>query len=87
MPKQIKAIFTNGTLTPLEPVELKEGEEVTLSIGNTLSPERSHKQRRYRNSRVDKVPQPKGEFRNLFQEMQERSEAKRKRTAKIEKSA
>lgn len=25
----------------------------------------------------DKVPQPKGEFRNLFQEMRERSEAKR----------
>lgn len=32
MPKQVKVRFTNGALMPLEPVDLKEGEEVTLSI-------------------------------------------------------
>ena len=29
---KIKAIYSNGTLTPLEPVDLKEGVEVTVSI-------------------------------------------------------
>ena len=28
----VKARFSNGALTPLEPLELEEGEEVTLSI-------------------------------------------------------
>ncbi len=32
MTKKVKAIFTNGVLTPLEPIDLKEGDEVTLSI-------------------------------------------------------
>ena len=32
MPKQVKARFTNGALMPLEPVELGEGAEVTLTI-------------------------------------------------------
>ena len=32
MTRKIKAIFSNGKLTPLEPVDLKEGEEVTVSI-------------------------------------------------------
>ena len=36
MPKQIKAVFTNGALRPLEPVELKEGDEVTLAIDAVL---------------------------------------------------
>ena len=33
---KVKARFTNGALTPLEPVELEEGEEVTLSIDAVL---------------------------------------------------
>ena len=32
MPRQVKARFTNGALMPLEPVDLKEGAEVTVSI-------------------------------------------------------
>ena len=32
MTRKIKAIFSNGKLTPLEPIDLKEGEEVTVSI-------------------------------------------------------
>ena len=32
MTKKVKAIFSNGALTPLEPVDLKEGDEVTVSI-------------------------------------------------------
>ena len=40
---KVKARFTNGTLTPLEPVELKEGDEVTLSIDDT--PQLSYEER------------------------------------------
>ena len=29
---KVKARYTNGKLTPLEPIDLKEGEEVTVSI-------------------------------------------------------
>ena len=29
---KVKAIYSNGTLTPLEPVDLKEGVEVSVSI-------------------------------------------------------
>ena len=29
---KVKAVFSNGKLTPLEPIDLKEGEEVTVSI-------------------------------------------------------
>ena len=29
---KIKARYSNGVLTPLEPIDLKEGEEVTVSI-------------------------------------------------------
>ncbi len=29
---RVKAIFSNGALTPLEPIDLKEGDEVTVSI-------------------------------------------------------
>ena len=36
-----KAIFSNGKLTPLEPIDLKEGEKVTVSIDDTPSPERT----------------------------------------------
>lgn len=43
MTKRVKAIFTNGALTPLEPVDLKEGEEVTLSIED--KPELSKEER------------------------------------------
>lgn len=43
MTKKVKAIFTNGVLTPLEPVDLKEGDEVTLSIDDT--PELSAEER------------------------------------------
>ena len=35
MTRKIKAIFSNGKLTPLEPIDLKEGEEVTVSIDDT----------------------------------------------------
>ena len=36
MTRKIKATFSNGKLTPLEPIDLKEGEEVTVSIDDTL---------------------------------------------------
>ena len=29
---KVKAIFSNGKLTPLEPIDLKEGAEVTVPI-------------------------------------------------------
>ena len=32
MSRKIRAIFSNGKLTPLEPIDLKEGAEVTVSI-------------------------------------------------------
>ena len=41
--RKIKARFSNGKLTPLEPVELKEGEEVTVSIDD--KPELSDEER------------------------------------------
>ena len=41
MVKVVKAIFSNGALTPLEPIDLKEGDEVTVSIDDTPSPERT----------------------------------------------
>ena len=43
MTKRVKAIFTNGALMPLEPVDLKEGEEVTVSIED--KPELSKEER------------------------------------------
>ena len=36
---RVKATFTRGTLTPLEPIDLKEGDEVILSITRIPSPE------------------------------------------------
>ena len=38
---KVKATYSNGALTPLEPVELKEGAEVTVSIEDTPSLERT----------------------------------------------
>ena len=35
MKTTVRARYSNGALTPLEPVELKEGDEVTLSIDDT----------------------------------------------------
>lgn len=32
MTRKIRARFSNGKLTPLEPIDLNEGEEVTVSI-------------------------------------------------------
>ena len=40
---KVRARYSNGTLTPLEPVDLKEGEEVTLSIDDT--PQLSNEER------------------------------------------
>ena len=40
---KVKARYSNGTLTPLEPIDLKEGEEVTLSIDDT--PQLSNEER------------------------------------------
>ena len=34
MNKSIRAIFENGVFRPLEPVDLEEHREVTLSVGN-----------------------------------------------------
>ena len=45
MPRKIKAIFSNGKLTPLEPIDLKEGEEVTVSIDNDNTPQLSDEER------------------------------------------
>ena len=38
MTRKIKAIFSNGKLTPIEPIDLKEGEEVTASIDDKPKP-------------------------------------------------
>ena len=35
----VKARFSNGVLTPLEPLDLEEGKEVVVSIEDTRSPE------------------------------------------------
>ena len=35
----VKATFSKGTLTPLEPINLKEGDKVILSISKIPSPE------------------------------------------------
>ena len=43
MTRKIRARYSNGTLTPLEPVDLKEGEEVALSIED--KPELSKEER------------------------------------------
>lgn len=40
---KVKAKYTNGALTPLEYVDLKEGAEVTLSIDDT--PQLSYEER------------------------------------------
>ena len=37
----VKARFSNGVLTPLEPLDLKEGEEVMVSIENAQSPDKT----------------------------------------------
>ncbi len=37
---KVKAIFSNGTLTPLEPLDLEEGEEVMVSIEDIPSLDR-----------------------------------------------
>ncbi len=34
----VRAKYTNGVLTPLEPLDLEEGKEVTLSIDKSESP-------------------------------------------------
>ena len=36
----VKARFSNGVLTPLDPLDLEEGEEVMVSIEDARSPER-----------------------------------------------
>ena len=41
MTKQVKARFANGALMPLEPVDLEEGAEVTVTIEDTPSLERT----------------------------------------------
>ena len=35
----VRAKFSKGTLTPLEPIDLKEGDKVILSISRIPSPE------------------------------------------------
>ena len=41
MVASVKARYANGVLTPLEPLDLEEGEEVTLSIeGSAATPGR-----------------------------------------------
>lgn len=35
----VKARFSNGVLTPLEPLDLEEGTEVTVSIEDAVSPD------------------------------------------------
>ncbi len=37
----VKAKFSNGALVPLEPLDLEEGEEVTVSIEDIRSPNES----------------------------------------------
>ena len=41
MSTNVKARFSNGVLTPLEPLDLEEGEEVMVSIEEARSPEQS----------------------------------------------
>ena len=41
MLNSVKARFTDGALTPVEPLELEDGEEVTLEVKTARSPERA----------------------------------------------
>ena len=38
---KVKAIYSNGALTPLEPLNLEEGQEVMVSIEDIPSPNRA----------------------------------------------
>ncbi|MCY3561467.1 MAG: antitoxin family protein [bacterium] len=40
MTTTVKATYANGVLTPLEPLEMEEGTEVTLSIEGDTEPKR-----------------------------------------------
>ena len=48
-------------------------------MANKSKPAKSDDVKWFRKS-YDKVPQPEGEFKNLFQEMQDRNAAKRRRS-------
>ena len=40
MTTTVRATYANGVLTPSEPLDIEEGEEVTLSIEEAASPKR-----------------------------------------------
>ena len=63
---KIKARFSDGVLTPLDPVELRDGEVVTLHIENGSS--RSVTRRDEENSRVESDASP---FVELLEEIRE----------------
>ena len=41
MATTVKATYANGVLTPLEPLDIEEGKEVTLSIDGDTEPKRA----------------------------------------------
>ncbi len=63
---KIKARFSDGVLTPLDPVELRDGEVVTLHIENGSS--RSVTRRDEENSRLESDASP---FVELLEEIRE----------------
>ncbi len=47
MPKTIKAVFRNGLIEPLEPLDLNDGAEITVTLED-MSPPLSEEERRKR---------------------------------------
>ncbi len=41
MPLQVDAVYENGVLRPLQPLDLQEHEHVVMSVVKTTAPERS----------------------------------------------
>ena len=46
----VRAMYTNGVLTPLEPLDLEEGKEVTLSIDDAPRPSGEERRRMTRSA-------------------------------------
>jgi predicted DNA-binding antitoxin AbrB/MazE fold protein len=42
MPLQVDAVYENGVLRPLQPLDLKEHEHVLVSVVKAAAPDRSH---------------------------------------------
>ena len=62
----IKARFTKGALIPLEPLDLKEGEEVTLSIEDTYTAHENPRSLRHVAGKWKGTHDPEELLRNIY---------------------